>query len=262
MIRIRGFGAVYDKISLAAAYADGMKGIIGPGAFKQMRDRPCTLQVGHEKGAAVLATVDGGNLKLFDTMDGLCFEAIVDPDASPEIAWLNNLRTFGVSIGDIQDAETSELELNGIPIRCMDRAICKHIALVAAPAYSDAICWNADVNIPVWNRRLLKASMLWDSGYADHLGKRGGNIVTSNCAGSSRKRAAAAAFKSSDALTGQMPKCGLASNPDKLRAERPQTKMTPKHGEPTTLDMMVEAVENIVDRLIALEEKVAGMESK
>ena len=157
---IKGIAVPYNKISRGPAYTDGTRRTVAPNAFAGMANRPCSLQVGHEDDAGELASVEAGTLELTDSEIGLFFRAEIDPGNHPE-QWLRNLKTFGASVNFI-GAEVSEREIDGIRVRCVDRATATHIALVISPVYADAVCWNATTDISLYPPNVRQAAEMWE----------------------------------------------------------------------------------------------------
>jgi phage head maturation protease len=246
VISIRGFCCVYDQVSSGPANSDGTRGIIAKHALSGMVGQPCTLQIGHDPAPAI-ASVEAGTLELFDCEYGLGFLAVLDTTGDNE--WLSRLKVFGCSLGGFNSAKMTTLETKGQTIRQIDKSLFDHIGLVTLPAYQNATCWNAEIQ--TWDVKLQTTMAIWQRAYhAAHQQQE----AEPNIDGAERRRAAAAAFRLGDAKTLRM--YGDV-NPHTVRLA-PTDVPAPTEKRRSSISMLAEVTEKLTHRLIALERKVAG----
>jgi hypothetical protein len=267
LVTLKGVAVPYDKTSVAPAFSDGMRGTVDQNAFFEMERLPCTLQIGHAVDAIELASVDDGTLTLIDRPIGVLFQASVDPSAHADCEWLNTMTSFGCSAGDIQ-ASCTDKEVNGITVRAITQGTFGHLALVMAPAYESAICWRDGAVIPPWNLKLTEAVAAFKS-YAPRKTTPVTRTPPSNSSGQ-LKRAAAKAFRESDTRTNRLfgdlnphQAVRLATAPAPTAPPAPPAPAPEDRTEgKTTIQLMLEAMDNMVDSLHELFERVHALENK
>ena len=151
-IKIQGLACVYQQPSSPFSMYGGRAEVVLPGAFDSvlaMQSRDVVIQILHEGDNYVLASRHAGNLRLWCTEAGLCFDAgpfPIDERTAAAVAWVKSRQFGGCSIkATARPPEHGDFQ--GVPSAFVQQfQSLEHIALVpdGGGAYPGARAWTSD----------------------------------------------------------------------------------------------------------------------
>ena len=215
--------------------------IIQQGAFAHVLDRPCRLFFdSHADDAPRL----GETNLMFEDEFGLAFQAELDPAMGSMLAQIVSGKTALCSVCMTHRKYDA---FDGVQI--VTSANLVHIAVTGRAAYGDTAVWRADVSLDAAPWRIRECAERWEAGYAAHLASG----TTKPIIAVTNKRAVASAEAVAREHDYQMKLKAFGGHPHHHVRLAPAPAPAEQDGEPSTMDMVVECVDEITDRLIQLE---------